>query len=271
MSQKSQVDGEHAEGESQMHDQNQEDQKVISENDVESIWNSEDPLKEMFDLFTTFFNPNHSHDFEQVDDNKIHFLAEFQIYNMIFLKNDLKLGNVETAEVLQILWSLLGLNQDGTNQDESAKAEGNYERALNYNFDIFKSELISRAKQGILTKDQIIQIMTYMKSGYFKHFRLIDFVLRNRQFSTLKTITLFADEPMKVGNLDLAKEEVEEPTPSRNEGEGEADDIDPDRDPLEGLQDRLSNENLTDEERQEIMHKIEQYKQEQEARLQEAS
>lgn len=64
-----------------------------------------------------------------------------------------------------------------------------------------------------------------MKSGYFKHFRLIDFVLRNNQMPTFKNITLFHDEPLKMPSLDFAKEVVDEDDMrfTHHDGEGDMD------------------------------------------------
>ena len=243
-----------------------EDPRLISLEQVDQIWNSQDPLGDLFNLYTTFFNPSHDYEYDIVDDNKIRFLAEFQIYNLIFCKNDLKLEDVQTVEVLHILWNLLAINQDGTIQDHSVCAEGNIEEALSSKFEQIKSELIDRAKQGILSKDQLKQTVTHMKQGYFKHFRLVDYCLRNRQLPTLKNLTLFHDEPQILPNLGEATEMVEESIMHRAEGEegaeGEEDDIDVDKDPLDGLEDRLDSANLDDESKQQVRQKLEGFKDE---------
>ena len=199
-----------------------QDTRLLSASQIDQIWNSDDPLQELFDIFTSYFNPTHDHEYDNVDDDKINFLAEFQIYNLIFLKNDLKLEDYQIAHILDILWNLLAVNQDGSISDESIWAQGNYDQALNSKMDEIKVGLIDKLKAGILTKEQVLAIMGYMKTGYFKHFRLIDFWLRNRQQSTIKSITLFHDEPLTTGNLDGAQEIVEE-EPIQHHQEGEAD------------------------------------------------
>lgn len=196
--------------------------KLISDIQVDLIWNSPDPVQEIFEIFTSFFNPEHDPEFEQVDDNTIRFLAEFQIYNLIFLKNDLKLQNDQIALILDMLWNILGVTQDGSLYDGSIPAEGNFHNAISDKFEEVKNHLVHIAKQGILSKEQIKEIMNFLKLGYFKNFRLIDFVLRNRQMPTVKNIVLFHDEPIRENSLDQAKEVVDEQQMNQHyEGEGE--------------------------------------------------
>ena len=198
--------------------------KILSEQQIEQVWNSSSPLQDLFGIYSLYFNPSNDPEYSIVDDNKIKFLSEFQIYNLIFLKNDLKLEYSQIVYVMDLLWNLLAINQDGTINDQAISAQGNFQDALNSKFEELKIELIAIAKQGVLGKDQIRSIMGYMKSGYFKHFRLIDYVIRNSQLPTLKGITLFHDEPLIQTDLDQAKELVEEPPMiTHNEGEGEAD------------------------------------------------
>ena len=114
--------------------------------------------------------------------------------------------------------------------------------------------------------------MNYIRNGYFKHFRLIDFVLRNRQLRTYKNITLFHDEVIHEGSLDKAKEVVDEPFIPRREGEGDGEgegeeQIDPDKDPLDGLEDRLNKAKLDDHEKNEVKNKLHDYRNEVNSRL----
>lgn len=244
-------------------------QKLITTEDISPLWDSEDPLTELFEIYSSFFNPSHDPEYEVVDDNKIKIIAEFQIYNMIFCKNDMKLNDSQTAEVLDLLWNMLSFNQDGTMYDGSIPAEGNFQNALSNKFEELKCELIERAKQGVLSKDQIKLVMNYMRNGYFKHFRLIDFVLRNRQLRTYKNITLFHDDVIHEGALDNAKEHIDEPFIPRHEGEGEGDDeeLDPNKDPLDGLEDRLSKAKLEDHEKNDVKSRLQEYKNEASSRL----
>ena len=243
-----------------------EPQNLINPEQVETIWNAEDPLNELFQLYTTFFNPEHDDEYDVVDDNKIKFIAEFQIYNLIFCKNDLHLDNKQTSEVLEMLWNLLAINQDGTIQDHSLPAEQGFQEAMNSKFEELKNELIEKAKSGILSKENIKAIMLNMKTGYFKHFRLIDFVIRNKQYPTFKKIRLFYDKPLTSGNLDGANEIIEEPSVSPEDElaqkEGEEEDIDPNKDPLEGLDERLDKVNLEDEEKTQVKQQLEEYNKE---------
>eukprot|EP00344_Euplotes_crassus_P011612 CAMPEP_0197005768 /NCGR_PEP_ID=MMETSP1380-20130617/31197_1 /TAXON_ID=5936 /ORGANISM="Euplotes crassus, Strain CT5" /LENGTH=277 /DNA_ID=CAMNT_0042425033 /DNA_START=17 /DNA_END=851 /DNA_ORIENTATION=+ len=242
-------------------------QNLISPSQVASIWESQDPLDDLFKIYTLFFNPTLSDDYDTVDDNKIKLLAEFQLYNLIFCKNDLKyLDDTQISEVLELIWSLLAINQDGTIMDHSVIAEGELQKALTSKFEELKIALIDKAKAGVLSKDQIKSIMTFMKSGYFKHFRLIDFVLRNRQQSTWKQIKLFHNSTLSAPCLDDAKEIIDQPLQVEGEGqdidaEGE-EDIDPNKDPLDGLDNRLDKVDLNDEEKSKVKEELENYNKE---------
>lgn len=260
MSNQSQVD-EHAEGQEYEHAQHV---KLIVAEQIDELWNASDPLTHLFELYTGYFNPEHDHEYDVVDDNTIRFLAEFQIYNLIFCKNDLKLDNNQTAEVLDLLWCLLAVNQDGTLQDHSIPVEDNFQEALTARFAELRDSLIELAKAGILSKDQIKSIMAYMKTGYFKHLRLVDFVLRNRQMPALKQITLFNDLPLTQPSLDNAKEILDEVPHNHEEGEGERldDDIDPNRDPLEDIDTRLAQTELDENSKQQVKARLQEYNQE---------
>ena len=144
----SQMEGEQEQVEAQVN-------KLILPEHIAPIWDSEDPLADMFDLYSSFFNPSHDPEYEVVDDNKIKIIAEFQIYNLIFCKNDLKLNDAQIAVVLDLMWTLLAINQDGTMYDGSMPSEGNFQAALSNKFEELKFELIERAKQGVLSKDHI--------------------------------------------------------------------------------------------------------------------
>uniref|UniRef100_A0A7S3KH06 Uncharacterized protein n=1 Tax=Euplotes crassus TaxID=5936 RepID=A0A7S3KH06_EUPCR len=150
--------------------------------------------------------------------------------------------------------------------DHSVIAEGELQKALTSKFEELKIALIDKAKAGVLSKDQIKSIMTFMKSGYFKHFRLIDFVLRNRQQSTWKQIKLFHNSTLSAPCLDDAKEIIDQPLQVEGEGqdidaEGE-EDIDPNKDPLDGLDNRLDKVDLNDEEKSKVKEELENYNKE---------
>ena len=44
--------------------------------------------------------------------NKINILAEFQLYNIVFCKNELMLDDYKVAVVLNIMWKLLEFDPD---------------------------------------------------------------------------------------------------------------------------------------------------------------
>lgn len=105
-----------AEGEEMEHTQAV---RMISVQQIDEVWSAEDPLQKLFDIFMSYFNPSHDPEFNTVDDNKIKLLAEYQIYNLIFLKNDIKLEDFQSVHVLDMLWNMLAVNQDGTIGDHS--------------------------------------------------------------------------------------------------------------------------------------------------------
>lgn len=227
-------------------------QNLITPEQIGKIWDSEDPLQDLFEIYTLFFNPLRSDDYDLVDDNTIKFLSEFQIYNLIFCKNDIKLDDSQASEALELFWNLLAVNQDGTIQDHSVIAEGALQDALSSKFEELKIALIDKAKEGVLSKENIKAIMKYMKSGYFKHFRLIDFVLRNRQMSTLKEIKLFHNSTVTAPTLDDAKEIIEEPPQEEGEGQEVIGEGEEGENPgaEEGLEEQLEQVNLNEGENQ---------------------
>lgn len=251
MSQHSQADGEAAEAEGEA--AHPQDLRLLKPEQIAEVWISQDPVGDLFSIFTEHFNPGNDPEYAEVDDNKIRVFAEFQIYNMIFAKNDLKLDDEQTANLLDILWTLLAINQDGTMFDGSVAAQEGFQNAINAKFGELKGELIDQAKQGVYTKDHLKSIMGYMKSSYFKHFRLIDFVVRNKQVPTLKSIRLFYEKPAASGELDQA-EDIVEPEPTQEaEGEGNIEaegegNMDPNAE-VEGIDERLKQTELSEEER----------------------
>ena len=64
-------------------------------------------------IFREHFKPKSSIEQEKVEHNEINIFAEFQLFNLIFGKNELLFNDVKCAVMLQIFWDLLEFNPDG--------------------------------------------------------------------------------------------------------------------------------------------------------------
>jgi hypothetical protein len=54
----------------------------------------------------------------KVEYNEINIFAEFQLYNLIFAKNELLFDNIKTSVLLNLFWKLLEFNPDGPQTEE---------------------------------------------------------------------------------------------------------------------------------------------------------
>jgi len=53
---------------------------------------------------------------------------------------------------------------------------------------------------------QLKKIVEYSKNGYFKHFRLFDYVLNNKQLCEVKKVSIYQETPMFSPPLNEAME-----------------------------------------------------------------
>lgn len=159
------------------------------------------------------FNPENRIEEEKMDYNELNILAEFQIYNLLFSKNELLLDDEKTSYLLEVFWKLLGISNQG-DKIESKKAAEDLGDALDAKWGLFKQSMMERVQSGTFDKDQLKKIVDYARSGYFRHFRLFDFVLNNSQLSDVKRVSIYQERPMFSGPLneamDLQSEEVPE-------------------------------------------------------------
>ena len=79
----------------------------------------------MFDYLQWYFRPKTSYETERVDYNALNILAEYQTYNLEFLKNDLALSDDQSANVLESLWSLLEFDPDEKSIEKEHGADEN--------------------------------------------------------------------------------------------------------------------------------------------------
>jgi len=66
---------------------------IIKANTVKDVWSKSKPKQALFDHLTWYFRPKSSLDPERVDYNALNILADYQLYNLEFSKNELTLND----------------------------------------------------------------------------------------------------------------------------------------------------------------------------------
>jgi len=59
-----------------------------------------------------YFRPRNAYEPDRVDYNALNILAEYQVFNLEFCKQELSLNDKQTASVLDLFWSLLEFDPD---------------------------------------------------------------------------------------------------------------------------------------------------------------
>ena len=85
---------------------------MLKPSNIKQIWSGFKVHKAMFDFMQFYFRPRNSYEPERVDYNALNILAEYQTYNLEFLKNELDVTDEQTANVLEAFWSLLEFDPD---------------------------------------------------------------------------------------------------------------------------------------------------------------
>jgi len=85
---------------------------LIKPSNIRTIWSTFKVKKSMFDYLQSYFRPKNSYDTERVHYNALNILAEYQTYNLEFIKNELDLSDDQCANILENLWSLLEFDPD---------------------------------------------------------------------------------------------------------------------------------------------------------------
>ena len=85
---------------------------MLKPSNIRDIWSIFKVKKQMVDFMTWYFRPKNSYDPERVDYNALNILAEYQTYNLEFLKNELDCNFDQCANVLHALWNLLEFDPD---------------------------------------------------------------------------------------------------------------------------------------------------------------
>ena len=86
---------------------------------------------ELFSVFHEHFKPRSSLDPERVEYNEKNFFSEFQLYNLVFAKNDLLYDDHKSAILLNVFWRLLEFNVPDQSPSPSASPTRNLEVPLN--------------------------------------------------------------------------------------------------------------------------------------------
>lgn len=81
-----------------------------------------------------------------------------------------------------------------------------FARLLTHKFDVFKALLFELLEEtGVpalrFNQEEIRRIADYTKASFFKHLRLYDFVLNNKQLNEVKRLTINVNEPIVAASL----------------------------------------------------------------------
>ena len=194
--------------------------------------------EELSHIFTEYFKPMSSLEQEKVEYNEINIFSEYQLYNLVFAKNELMFSFHKAALLLNLCWRLLEFNPDppqiadllselgdGTaasgrlnttstigRQKTLQKAmptkvdsEKEFANLLAHKFNLFKTLLMESLEEDekalLLSQEEIRRIADYMKESYFKHLRLYDYALNNKQLCEVKRLTLNVNQPIIATSL----------------------------------------------------------------------
>ena len=85
---------------------------MLKPSDIRQIWSGFKVQRAMLQFMQHYFKPRSSIEPERVDYNALNILAEYQTFNLEFVKNELDLSDEQTANVLDALWQLLEFDPD---------------------------------------------------------------------------------------------------------------------------------------------------------------
>ena len=66
-----------------------------------------------------------------MDYNELNILADYQIYNLLFAKNELLMDDEKASYFMDVFWKLLGIKDDWTKEEDQISASTDFEGALN--------------------------------------------------------------------------------------------------------------------------------------------
>jgi len=212
--------------------------------DLRKIFSGFKVKKAMFEFMQWYFRPRTSYEPERVDYNALNILAEYQTYNLEFLKNELEASDEQAANVLEGLWSLLEFDPDEKSverehgggdvrrpehqenniaylgDDMIDQEEEAFKTLLSGKFGRFRKLLCGmldhECEAARITIEQARRISVYVSETYFRHLRLYDFVLKNTKLSEVKRVFIPVVEPCCGDELStamvLADDSIKVPT-----------------------------------------------------------
>lgn len=148
---------------------------------------------------------------------------------MIYAKNELLLNDYKAAVFLDKFWKLLEFKPDASKasdddllsdargsrlgsalsqrdeEPEPLSPEEQFANLLRHKFSLFKTlslEMLNETDKVLsFSLEEVKRIADYAKESYFKHLRLYDYVLNNKQLCEVKRITMQVNEPVIATNL----------------------------------------------------------------------
>ena len=86
---------------------------------------------ELFSIYHEYFKPKSSLEPEKVEYNEKNFFSEFQLYNLVFSKNDLLFDDYKSAILLNVFWRLLEFSVPDSNNSPRNSPTKHLEVPLN--------------------------------------------------------------------------------------------------------------------------------------------
>ncbi len=84
---------------------------IIKPSSIKKVWGAGSNMKEeIFNVFYEHFKPKSSLEPERVEYNEMNIFSEFQLYNLVFAKNELLLDDYKSAMLVNLFWRLLEFN-----------------------------------------------------------------------------------------------------------------------------------------------------------------
>ncbi len=175
--------------------------QIIPAETVALIWSKSRPKQALLEHLTWYFRPKSSLDPERVDYNALNILADFQLYNMEFAKNEICLNDHQTASILDLFWQILEFDPDETpskaeivqfHQDGSGH-DAVMAQLLRHKINLLKKLIescLDSTEAASINVEQARRLIDYAQRTYFKHLRLYEFVLKNSKTSEKKYVKI---------------------------------------------------------------------------------
>ena len=189
---------------------------ILKPSHLKRVWASLNLKEEIFSIYQEFFKPKSSMEPERVEYNELNIFSEFQVYNLIFAKNELMLDDHKASIVLNLFWRLLEFNaeppaqerpmsnnnvrinsastlnrtrtnimqQQSSPQQPIQDPETQFANLIAHKFELFRTLLFATLSEPTVSLrfsgEEVRRIADYAKLSYFKHLRLYDYALNNK-------------------------------------------------------------------------------------------